>query len=60
MAYRQRPEDLFAALGCDERLGLTGEEAQSRLAHHGRNELAAEKPVPAWRRFLAQFQEALS
>src|SRR5690349_4967595 len=59
MAYRQRAEDLFAALGCDERLGLTGEEAQSRLAHYGRNELAGEKPVPAWRRFLAQFQDVL-
>ena len=26
---------------------------------HGRNELAAEKPPPAWRRFLAQFQDVL-
>jgi len=48
LAYRQRVEDLFKALGTDERRGLTGDEAQSRLEHYGRNELAAEKPVPAW------------
>ena len=59
MAYRQRVEDLLAALGSDARRGLTAEEAQSRLARYGRNELAAEKPVPAWRRFLAQFQDVL-
>ena len=34
-------------------------EARSRLERYGRNELAAEKPVPAWRRFLAQFQDVL-
>ena len=39
--------------------GLTDSEARSRLEQHGRNELAAEKPVPAWRRFLAQFQDVL-
>jgi Ca2+-transporting ATPase len=59
MAYRQRVEDLLTALGSDEHRGLTGEEAQSRLQRYGRNELAAEKPVPAWRRFLAQFQDVL-
>ena len=59
MAYRQRVEDLCHALGADDRQGLTDEEAQSRLERHGRNELAAERPVPAWRRFLAQFQDVL-
>jgi Ca2+-transporting ATPase len=34
-------------------------EAQARLQHHGQNALAAEKPVPAWRKFLAQFQDVL-
>jgi Ca2+-transporting ATPase len=29
------------------------------LAEYGSNELAGEKPVPAWRRFLAQFQDVL-
>ena len=30
-----------------------------RLDRYGRNELTAEPPVPAWRRFLAQFQDVL-
>ena len=34
-------------------------EAQTRLARYGPNELVAEPPVPAWRRFLAQFQDVL-
>jgi Ca2+-transporting ATPase len=38
---------------------LSADEARSRLARFGRNELAAEKPVPAWRKFLLQFQDVL-
>jgi hypothetical protein len=30
-----------------------------RLERYGKNELTAEKPVPAWRKFLAQFQDVL-
>jgi Ca2+-transporting ATPase len=59
LAHRQRVEDVVAALGTDQRRGLTDEEARARLERSGRNELAAEKPVPAWRRFLAQFQDVL-
>ena len=59
MAYRQRVEDLITTLGADRRQGLTDEEARARLERYGRNELAAERPVPAWRRFLAQFQDVL-
>jgi Ca2+-transporting ATPase len=57
--YQQRFEDVLAVLGTDARRGLSGEEARARLERHGRNELAAEKPVPAWRRFLAQFRDVL-
>ena len=39
--------------------GLSDAEARARLREHGRNELAARPPVPAWRRFLAQFQDVL-
>jgi Ca2+-transporting ATPase len=35
------------------------EEARRRLERYGRNELDAEDPVPAWRRFLAQFRDVL-
>ncbi len=32
---------------------------RARFAQYGSNELAAEKPAPPWRRFLAQFQDVL-
>jgi Ca2+-transporting ATPase len=58
-AYRQHIDDVVAVLGTNLQRGLTEREAQSRLERHGRNELTGEKPVPAWRRFLAQFQDVL-
>ncbi len=48
-----------AALGTDALRGLSDEEARSRLARHGPNELARERPVRGWRRFLAQFEDVL-
>jgi len=39
--------------------GLTQAEAQDRLTRHGPNTLAAERPVPSWRKFLAQFRDVL-
>ncbi len=50
---------MIAALGTTVQRGLSDSDAQSRLQEYGRNELAAEKPPPAWRRFLAQFQDVL-
>lgn len=47
------------ALGTDAQQGLTSADAEQRLARDGRNELAAEKPIPSWRKFLAQFQDVL-
>jgi Ca2+-transporting ATPase len=57
--YRRSADDLLTALGTDARSGLRRAEAETRLERYGRNELAAEKPTPAWRTFLAQFQDAL-
>jgi Ca2+-transporting ATPase len=57
--YQQTLEEVVAALGTDASRGLTGSEAQSRLDTHGRNELAAETPIPAWKKFLAQFRDVL-
>jgi Ca2+-transporting ATPase len=57
--YRQSVGNVLAALGTDAERGLSGQEARSRLERHGRNELSAEKPIPAWKKFLAQFQDAL-
>ena len=57
--YQQPVEAVLASLGTDARRGLSEAEAQARLARHGLNELAAEEPVPRWRRFLAQFGDVL-
>ncbi|MGH9793619.1 MAG: cation-translocating P-type ATPase, partial [Candidatus Acidiferrales bacterium] len=50
---------MLAALGTDAQRGLSEGEARARLERDGKNELTAEKPVPAWRKFLAQFQDTL-
>lgn len=57
--YRQSVAEVLAALGTDARVGLSETEAEARLAHHGKNELAEQKRVPGWRKFLAQFEDAL-
>jgi Ca2+-transporting ATPase len=49
----------LTSLGTDAHLGLSEAEARARLEKCGRNELAAEEPVPAWRKFLAQFEDVL-
>jgi Ca2+-transporting ATPase len=59
MEYRQSIDEVVKALGTSVQRGLSDVEAQTRLARHGRNELVAEKPLPAWRRFFAQFQDVL-
>jgi Ca2+-transporting ATPase len=58
-AYRQPVDDVVAALDTDARQGLSQGEARARLERHGKNELTAERPIPAWRKFLAQFQDVL-
>jgi P-type Ca2+ transporter type 2C len=58
-AYQQPFELVVAALGSDTRRGLSQDEARARLEQHGRNELAADPPVAAWRKFVAQFRDVL-
>jgi P-type Ca2+ transporter type 2C len=58
-AYRASSSDVVAALGSDAGRGLSDDEARARLEQFGRNELVGEPPVPAWRRFLAQFRDVL-
>jgi P-type Ca2+ transporter type 2C len=58
-AYQQPVDEVLTALGMDARRGLSKAEAQARLERHGKNELTAEKPVPTWKKFLAQFQNVL-
>ncbi len=59
IAYRRRAADVFAAFGSDARRGLPDEGAATRHTRDGPPELAAAAPLPAWRRFVAQFREAL-
>ncbi len=58
-AYRLPVDRALAAFSADARLGLSETEARARLERRGRNELTAEKPAPAWRKFLGQFQDPL-
>jgi P-type Ca2+ transporter type 2C len=58
-AYRRPADDVLASLATDGSQGLSETEARARLERYGRNELASEKPVPEWRKFLAQFQDVL-
>ena len=58
-AYRQPIEAVLQAVGAHPRRGLAGDDARRRLERDGPNELAAEKRIPAWRKFLAQFQDVL-
>jgi magnesium-transporting ATPase (P-type) len=50
---------LTGALDTDVDKGLTAQEAAHRLGADGPNELRAAPAVPAWRRFLSQFQDPL-
>lgn len=57
--HRQTADEALAALGTDARSGLSRRRAEERLERCGRNELRASEPVPAWRKFLAQFADPL-
>jgi Ca2+-transporting ATPase len=58
-AHRLSTDEVLARLGTSAASGLDPEVAAARLAEHGPNELASTPPVPAWRRFLAQFRDVL-
>jgi Ca2+-transporting ATPase len=58
-SYRQSADEVLARLATDARVGLSASEATARLKRYGSNELSAEAPVPAWRKFLAQFYDPL-
>ena len=57
--HQQTADQVLSALDTDADVGLTSAEARSRLDRFGRNELTAEEPVPAWRKFVAQFADVL-
>ncbi|HRO60458.1 MAG TPA: cation-translocating P-type ATPase [Burkholderiaceae bacterium] len=53
------PVEVARALGTDLELGLSADEARRRLERDGPNELRTAPPIPAWRRFLEQFNDPL-
>ena len=57
--YRRTVDEILNAFDTSAQSGLSQGQAQERLERYGRNELAAEAPVPAWRKFLAQFTDVL-
>src|SRR3712207_650192 len=57
--YLLPAEEVVRILGSDAQRGLGVDEARRRLERDGPNELEAEKPIPAWRKFLAQFEDVL-
>src|SRR5215216_6010789 len=58
-AYHIPIDEVLASFGTNPQRGLSAADAQARLEQYGKNELTAEKPIPGWRRFLAQFQDVL-
>ncbi|HTU58099.1 MAG TPA: cation-transporting P-type ATPase, partial [Polyangiales bacterium] len=58
-AYQQTSDDVLQALGVSTERGLSATEVSARQTKFGPNELRGEPPVPAWRKFLAQFEDAL-
>ncbi len=57
--YRLSAQEALAALSVDPARGLSADEVRARLAQYGPNELLAKPPLPAWRKFLAQFNNPL-
>jgi len=57
--WRRDAAAVAADLGTDVGRGLSEAEAEARLARFGPNVLEAAEPVPAWRKFLAQFENPL-
>ncbi len=57
--YQQSANEVLTALNTDAQSGLSEGEVRTRLDRYGKNELMEEKPIPAWKKFLEQFQDVL-
>jgi Ca2+-transporting ATPase len=58
-AYQRSVNDTLVALATDLGKGLSAEQVRARLQQYGPNKLITEKAVPAWRKFIRQFQDVL-
>ncbi|MGD9892975.1 MAG: cation-translocating P-type ATPase [Dehalococcoidia bacterium] len=57
--WRRDTGAVAAAMGVDVRQGLSAAKAAARLERYGPNQLDAAATIPAWRKFLAQFNDPL-
>jgi Ca2+-transporting ATPase len=57
--YQQTVDEVLLAFHTDPKQGLSSTESAARCERYGHNELLAEKPVPRWKKFLAQFRDTL-
>ena len=57
-AYQLSVDEVLSSVESDRR-GLSEDQARTRLKRYGPNELTSEKPEPGWKKFLAQFRDAL-
>ncbi|MCW3492242.1 cation-translocating P-type ATPase [Microbacterium sp. SSM24] len=58
--YTLDADDVVAELGTDRERGLTQAEAAKRLADHGPNAIAAEKPPSLWQVSLSQLADPMN
>jgi Ca2+-transporting ATPase len=58
--YTRDADDVVAALGTDRERGLTQADAAKRLAEHGPNAIAAEKPPSVWQVSLSQLADPMN
>lgn len=58
--YTQDADAVVAALGTNRERGLTQAEAAKRLAEHGPNAIAAEKPPSVWQVSLSQLADPMN
>ncbi len=58
-AHRLSAHEVVERLATSSNSGLDPDDVERRRVEHGPNELESAPPVPAWRRFLAQFQDVL-
>ena len=57
--HRKTAQAVVSALGADMARGLSGAEAQRRLAQYGPNQLKSAPETPWWKRLIEQFQNFL-
>ena len=57
--YRFDTAEVLSRFQVDAKSGLSAGEVRERLSRYGTNELAIQKPIPAWRKFVAQFTDVL-